>query len=111
MSKLTINEALSWKKTLQERHSELTGLRNTNSAERTNWRGIKGDTPETVKPTYDVVSLDRTISGLAREMRRLDMAIKATNAKAVVKDYDCDEAVLGELVPAVGVESVPSVQR
>lgn len=99
MATLTINEALTWKKTLAERHNELVGLRSENSAVRTSYRGLKGDTPETVTPVYDIVSLDKVISNLSREMRRLDMAIKATNALTPVKDYEYDENVLGELVP------------
>ena len=61
---------------------------------------FKGDTPETVEPTYDVVSLDRLVSQVAAERRRLDSAIKATNARVKVYGYEMDEAVLGELVPA-----------
>jgi hypothetical protein len=34
---------------------------------------------------------------LAREIRLLDQAMKATNAKTVVEGYDQDDAVLGEL--------------
>jgi hypothetical protein len=101
MSKsLTINEALTWKKTLETRHAELQGLRNENSAIRTSYRGLKGDTAETIKPTYDVVALDSLVSRLAREVRKLDMAIKSTNAVAIVNGYEYDEDILGELVPA-----------
>ncbi len=98
---MTINEGLSWAKTLAERHSELVGLRSENSASRTSYRGLKGDTPETVNPLYDVVALDTLISKIARERRKLDMAIKATNAIAVIKDYEYNEEILGSLVPAV----------
>jgi hypothetical protein len=102
MEKLTINEALSVKKMLVERHNELVSLRNENSAVRTSYRGMKGDTPETVVPVYDIVAMDTIISNLSREMRKLDMAIKATNAVTPVKDYEYDDSILGELVPAVG---------
>ena len=108
---ITINEALTWKKTLQERHLELISLRNENSASRTSYRGLKGDTPETVNPLYDVVALDSLISHLSRELRRLDAAIKATNAETPVIGYEMDEDVLGELTPAVGVSSVSKKRR
>jgi len=100
MAKMTINEGLTWAKTLAERHAELQGLRNENSAARTTYRGLKGDTPEKVEPTYDVVALDKLISNIALERRKLDMAIKATNAVAAIKGYEPNEDVLGELVPA-----------
>ena len=96
---LTINEGLTWAKTLAERHSELVGLRNENSASRTTYRGLKGDTPEKVEPIYSVVALDSLISKIARERRKLDMAIKSTNAVSIIQGYECDEDVLGELVP------------
>ena len=99
MAKMTINEGLTWAKTLLERHGELVGLRNENSASRTTYRGLKGDTPEKVDPLYDVVALDSLISKISRERRKLDMAIKSTNAVAVIAGYESDEAVLGELVP------------
>jgi hypothetical protein len=102
-NKITINEALTWAKTLAERHNELVNLRNENSSVRTSYRGLKGDTPDKVEPVYDVVSLDRLVSQVAAERRRLDAAIKATNARVKVQGYEMDEAVLGELVPAVGV--------
>jgi hypothetical protein len=105
--KITINEALTWLKTLTERHDELKSLRNENSAVRTSYRGLKGDTPETVRPVYDVVSLDRLVARVAAEKRKLDAAIKATNARVKVYGYEMDEEVLGELVPAVGESSVP----
>ncbi len=34
---------------------------------------------------------------VAREIRLLEQAMKATNAKTIVEGYDQDDAVLGEL--------------
>jgi hypothetical protein len=109
--KITINEGLTWQKTLAERHNELVSLRNENSAVRTSYRGLKGDTPETIRPVYDVVSLDRLVARVAAERRKLDAAIKTTNARVKVHGYEMDEGVLGELVPAVGESSVPSCKK
>jgi hypothetical protein len=98
--KITINEALTAKQTLAERYEELKSLRNENSAVRTTRYGLKGDVPERVEPLYDVVALDRLVSRVAAEKRKLDAAIKATNAVIRVRGYEWDEAVLGELVPS-----------
>jgi hypothetical protein len=46
---------------------------------------------------YDVQFLDRLVTRVAREIRLLDQALKATNAKTLVEGYDQDDAVLGEL--------------
>jgi hypothetical protein len=47
---------------------------------------------------YDVKTLDRVVPrGGAREIRLLDQALKATNAKTMVDGYNQDDAVLGEL--------------
>jgi hypothetical protein len=46
---------------------------------------------------YDVKALDRLVGRVAREIRLLDQALKATNAKTIVEAYDQDDAVLGEL--------------
>jgi hypothetical protein len=37
------------------------------------------------------------VTRVAREIRRLEQAMKATNAKTFVDGYDQDDAVLGEL--------------
>ena len=93
---ITISQGLSWKNTLKERHRELVGLRDTNSSTRTRrWGETKDDVVET--PTYDVKHLDKMISHIALEIRRLDDAIKVTNAGTIVSDYSKDEDILGEL--------------
>lgn len=97
MAKVTISEALSCMKTLKERHSELVALRNENSQTRTRHYGMAADKSETTQPTYEVKKLDALVSQVAKEMRKLDVAIKAANAKLNVPNYDWDEAVLGEV--------------
>jgi DNA-binding Xre family transcriptional regulator len=94
---MTISEGLLWMKTLTERQAELTNLRNENAVSRTVFRGLKGDSADKVEPLYDVVELDRLVSRLAQERRKLDSAIKATNASTHILNYDADESALGEL--------------
>jgi hypothetical protein len=98
MATITINEALNWRKTLQQRHLELTQLRNENSREEIRYLGAaSGDRTIEKKALYDAKELDKTITGIAREMRLLDNALKKTNAVTKVKAYNQDDAVLGEL--------------
>lgn len=98
--KINLSVAMSWRKTLQERHDELVGLRNQNSTQETRFFGANADKERVIKPRYDVVALDNTITAVAREIRKLDEAIKATNMATDVIAYDRNDAVLGELVPA-----------
>ena len=44
--------------------------------------------------------LDRIVTTVAREIRLLEQALKATNAKTSIDGYDQDDAVLGELARA-----------
>ncbi len=93
---ITISQGLSWKNTLKERHRELVSLRDANSSTRTRrWGETKDDVVET--PIYDVKHLDKMISRVALEIRRLDDAVKVTNASTIVIDYAKDEGILGEL--------------
>jgi hypothetical protein len=94
---ITINEALVWAKTLKERHSELVGLRNTNSYETRSYLGANAEKEIVKSPTYDVKVLDKMITRLSREMRLLEQAIKHTNATTPVLSYTQDDSVLGEL--------------
>lgn len=94
---VTINEALSWQKTLKLRHAELVALRDENSHTTTRRYGLGGDKEKTTDPVYDVKQLDRMITRVARESRLLDQAIKATNAVTTVVGYEQDDDVLGEL--------------
>lgn len=43
MATLTSNEGLIWLKTLKQRHTELTGLRNDNAHRETRWIGAHAD--------------------------------------------------------------------
>lgn len=97
MQDVTINEALVWKKTLQQRHAELVGLRDANSATETRRYGMGGDKEITRTPVYDVKVLDKMITRVAAELRRLDQQIKATNGVTPVLHYQQDDSVLGEL--------------
>ena len=94
---ITINEALGFARTLKQRHAELVALRDENSHTTTRRYGLVGDKEKTTDPVYDVKVLDRMITRVAREQRLLDVAIKATNAATLVKDYEADDDVLGEL--------------
>jgi hypothetical protein len=94
---VTINEALSWMKTLRARQAELIALRDENSHTITRRYGLGGDKEKTTEPVYDVKALDKMITRVQREVRVLDQAIKATNAVTLVNGYEQDDDVLGEL--------------
>lgn len=94
---ITINEALTWLKTLRERHTELVSLRNENSATVRRFLGAHADKETVREATYSVKDLDKMVTRVAREVQKLEQAIKVTNATTTVTGYDKDEAVLGEL--------------
>lgn len=93
-SRMTISQALGWAKTLQQRHTELVGLRNSNSASRSTRYGNE-ERVET-KPEYDAKKLDKRITLIAREIRLVNDEIKRVNATVEVS-LPKDEEVLGEL--------------
>jgi len=97
MAQITINEGLAWLRTLKKRHEELLGLRNDNSHRERRFYGASADKESVKEPVYDVKTLDRVVTRVAREIQLLDQALKATNAKTMVDGYDQDDAVLGEL--------------
>jgi len=97
MATITINEGLTWVKTLRERHTELVALRNENSAVVKRHYGVGGDKETERKPVYDVKALDKMVTRVAREIQKLEQAIKVTNATTTIVGYEKDEAVLGEL--------------
>jgi predicted nucleic acid-binding protein len=53
--------------------------------------------PKIIVPSGDVKVLDRLVTPVAREIRLLEQALRATNARRTVDAYDQDDAVLGEL--------------
>lgn len=94
---MTINEALVWQKALKARHAELIQLRNENSRSERRYFGAHADKEVEHQPTYDVKALDRLVQGVAKELRLLDLKLKATNATTEVIGYTPDETVMGEL--------------
>jgi hypothetical protein len=98
MAQITINEGLAWLKTLKKRHEELLALRNENAHRERRFYGASADREIVKEPVYEVKTLDRMVTQVAREVRLLEQALKATNAKTVVEGYEQDDAVLGELV-------------
>jgi hypothetical protein len=98
VAQITINEGLAWLKTLKKRHEELVALRNDNARRERHFYGSSADREIVREPVYDVKTLDRLVTGVAREIRLLEQALKATNAKTMVEGYNQNDAVLGELV-------------
>ena len=98
MAQITLNEGLAWLKTLKKRHEELITLRNDNAHRERRFYGAAADKELVKEPVYDVKSLDRAVTRVAREIRLLEQALKATNAKTAIEGYDQDDAVLGELM-------------
>jgi hypothetical protein len=98
MAEITLNEGLAWLKTLKKRHEELIALRDGNAHRERRFLGSMADKELVKEPVYDVRALDRTVTGVAREIRLLEQALKATNAKTIVAGYDQNDAVLGEVL-------------
>jgi hypothetical protein len=97
MAQITINEGLAWLRTLKKRHEELLALRNDNAHRERRFYGASADREIVKEPVYDVKALDRLVGRVAREIRLLDQALKATNSTTIVEAYDQDDSVLGEL--------------
>ncbi len=97
MAQITINEGLAWLKTLKKRHEELLALRNDNAHRERRFYGASADREIVKEPVYDVKVLDKIVTRIAREIRLLDQALKATNARTIVERYEQDDTVLGEL--------------
>ena len=95
--KVTISEALGWMKTLRERHAELLSLRNQNASRELRYHPTNSDKDTVKEPVYDIKALDAQVSILAREIRKLDMAIKHANATLHLPDYEMNEEVLGQV--------------
>ena len=81
----------------KKRYEELLALRNDNAHRERRFYGASADKEIVKEPVYDVKVLDRLVTRVAREIRLLEQALKATNARTTVDAYDQDDAVLGEL--------------
>jgi hypothetical protein len=97
VDKITVSEALTWQKTLKDRHTELISLRNASANRERIHYGANADKERIIEPLYDPKILDRQIVVVAREMRLLDEAIKRSNATVQLSGYERDDKVLGEL--------------
>ena len=97
MADITINEGLAWLKTLKKRHEELITLRDDNARRERRFYGASADKEIVKEPVYDVRVLDKLVTRVARAIRLLEQALKATNAKTIVEGYAQDDAALGEL--------------
>lgn len=97
MAQITLNEGLAWLKTLNKRYEELIALRNENAHRERRFYGSSAERELVKEPVYDIKVLDKAATCVAREIRLLDQAMKATNAKTAIEGYDQDDAVLGEL--------------
>ena len=97
MAQITINEGLAWPENAEEaaRGAACASKRYVHRERR--FYGASADREIVKEPVYDVKALDRLVGRVAREIRLLDQALKATNAKTIVEAYDQDDAVLGEL--------------
>jgi hypothetical protein len=98
MAHVTINEGLAWLKTLKKRHEELLALRNDNAHRERRFYGATADKEIVKEPVYDVKVLDRIVTRVAREIRLLEQALKATNAKTTIDTYDQDDAATASQV-------------
>lgn len=93
-SNMTINEGLALQKALKSRHTELTQLRNQNANQR-KYR-VPGQPEEIETPLYDPKKVDGKLVKIAKELRMLDAAIKAANAKTRI-EFVHDESILSAI--------------
>ena len=91
---MTINEGLALVKALKTRHQELQQLRGQN-LNRTRYRTM-GQPDQVEEPLYDPKKIDGRITDVAKELRQLDAAIKAANAKTNIS-FTHTESVLGPI--------------
>jgi hypothetical protein len=78
-------------------HEELVELRNGNAHRERRFLGSAADRELVREPVCDVRGLDQLVTRVAREIRLLDQALKATNARIMVEGYSQDDTVLSEL--------------
>jgi hypothetical protein len=94
--KINISQAINWKKTLEARRNELVNLRDQNSASTTRFLGVSAKEVKN-DVLYDVKALDKLITKLSTEIRKVDDAIKHANMTYMLPDYEQDDVVLGEV--------------
>jgi len=97
MAELTVSEGLTTLKMLKARHAELVALRDKNAEKETRFYGASADRTKEIEPVYDVRELDRLVSSVAKELRLLETAIKRSNVRTVLSDYDWSDDKMGEL--------------
>jgi hypothetical protein len=97
LAQITLNEGLAWLKTLKKRHEELIALRDGNAHRERRFFGASADKEIVKEPVYDVKALDRAVTRVAGEIRLLDQALKATNAKTIVEGYEQDDGSTGRV--------------
>lgn len=92
---ITVSEGIGLLKTLNQRHAELKALRDENAHRERRFFGVGGDKETVKEPVYDVKKLDQTCNQVALQIRKLDNAIKQSNATMTLHGFDWNDAVLG----------------
>jgi hypothetical protein len=92
---ITVSEAIGLLKTLQQRHAELKALRDENGHRERRLFGVGGDKEIVKEPVYNVKKLDQTTNQVALQIRKLDNAIKQSNATTQLLNFDWDDSLLG----------------
>lgn len=87
---MTVNEALVLIKTIKQRRSELSHLRNRISVTET----IYGDSNKIIEPEYDVKAVDQRMVELQKMEFELETEIKRSNAITVIPDSSVDKNIL-----------------
>jgi hypothetical protein len=111
MAAVNVSEAIGLLKSLKERHAELKALRDENSNRVTRFMGIGGDKSIQKDPVYSVTKLDRTVNRLAQEIRKLDQAIKTSNATTMLGSYDWKEEIMGLIETEDGADAFIPIVR
>jgi hypothetical protein len=93
---ITISEGITNLKVLKDRHAELLALRNQNAVKETRFYGAAADKTKEFEPVYDVKKLDKLVTNIATEIRKLDAAIKLANTRFNVQ-YEWFDDVLGQV--------------
>ena len=84
---MTINEAMVLLRTIRERISSLSSIRNANATRTRTFSYLGGGEPKeqiTVEPQYDPKAVDAKIVELEGMLFKIDTAIKRANAKTEI---------------------------